>query len=87
MKKTEVFQNDLEKLKKEVGEHRGSMTRIAEEAGVSITFVRLCLDGYRWSKKVIDAAAKVLPEMKAEKSKRDSKEQQEIKAIFQKALA
>lgn len=87
MKKQEVFKTDLKKLKEEVKSTYGSLTRIAKEAKVSITYVRWVLDGERWSQKVVDAAAKVLPEMKKEREERLTKDHANIKEKFQRALA
>jgi hypothetical protein len=87
MKKQEVFKDDLEKLRQEVKGTRGSLTQIAKEADVSITFVQWVLSGERWSQKVVDAAAIVLPRIKQERAAKVAIEHNEIKSKFQQALA
>lgn len=87
MKKQEIFKDDLEKLQQEVKQTRGSLTQIAKEAKVSITFVQWVLGGERWSQKVVDAAAVVLPRMKQERAAKLQTEHTAIKAKFEQALA
>lgn len=79
----EVLRKDLEALNQGVKDHWGALSRIAKEAGKSISYCRQVLNGERINIKVIEVAGRVIRQMKQERLNKDS----EISEILQKALA